>query len=330
MNASFQGKESDNLLDAPIIFIEPTNRCNLSCIMCPTNREMGRKKGRIDRATFQNVIDEVASEKPFLNFWGWGEPVLHPEIFAMIRYAADKGVKVRMSTNIEPLNGDGIKKLVDSGLYMVLIPMDGFSQEAHSAYRIGGNVEKVKDRIGLITLAKSTAQVETPFVTVLTLATKQAIPELDRLDSFCKEVSADAFMLKIPNLWRSGKSQVDELKLYQEFISENESFSRYHKTDNGNLQGPGGNCPFLDKNGTILWNGDITVCCYDHEGRYSFGNVNDDGGYTQALKSTLKSERWEQMSRKEFDICKKCDGAGPRTKITLYNNSLTMSDFAYL
>ena len=42
---------------------------------------MERSRGNVSEEEFRQVIDQIADEKPFLNFWGWGEPLLHPEIF---------------------------------------------------------------------------------------------------------------------------------------------------------------------------------------------------------------------------------------------------------
>lgn len=327
-------KEADrggNLLNSPILFIEPTNKCNLRCAACPSNREMERKKGWLDPNIFQNLIDEVEGESPFLNFWGWGESILHPEIFGMIRYAADHNVKVRMSSNIEPLKDRNIEQLVRSGLHMLLVPIDGFSQEAHSAYRIGGNVDIVKDKIHKISEMKRNLSKSLPYLVILTLATKQAISEMDEIIRFAHEANVDALMIKYPNLWRSKKNDDEVSRLYDQFISEDPQFSRYRLVDGGiELAGKDGPCPFLDKNGTILLNGDVTTCCYDHDGRYKVGNITDEGGYRGVLDSDNRKNMWTLMERKALDICKFCDASGPRTQIVIYNDQLQQSDFDHL
>lgn len=322
---------SPDFLQSPIIFIEPTNGCNLACEMCPTNREMQRGKGRISQDTFMQVVDEVGDSQPFLNFWGWGEPLLHPKIFEMTRYATDKGCKVRISSNIEPLMDAKVDELIESGLFMLLVPLDGITQEAHASYRVRGNVQKVKSKIEQISRRKKELKLEKPYLTVLTLVTKQSYPELDEIEGFCRATEVDALMLKLPNLWRTSKSNENAVELYNRFIMPDADFSRY-TTDvaTGELTSAKGSCPFLDKNGAVLWNGDVTTCCYDHDGKHVIGNVNDPGGYEGVLNSNKKVETWELMQARELDICSTCDANGPRTKVIILNNSLSESDFLYL
>ena len=43
------------------LYIESTNICNLSCIMCPTGRkEQVRKKGYMDFDLFKAIVDQMA------------------------------------------------------------------------------------------------------------------------------------------------------------------------------------------------------------------------------------------------------------------------------
>lgn len=323
-------RESAQFLNSPIVFLEPTNRCNLRCVMCPSNREMERQRGNLSEETFQQLVNELAGEQPFLNFWGWGEPILHPKIFPMIRYASDRGIKVRVSSNIEPLPDSQVETLLTSGLFMLMVPLDGISSASHESYRIGSHVDRVKYKIQLIAAQKRALNREQPYLTVLTLATKQAIPEIDQVISFCRESGVDALMIKFPNLWRTRKSDQEALALYRQFIAEESDYSRYQQSTSQEIVGHSGPCPFLDKNGAILWNGEVTTCCYDHEGSYSFGNINDPGGYQGVLESEAKQKRWETMEKRQLPICQSCDATGPRSHLIMFNTHLTQADFEFL
>ena len=323
--------ESQRFLHSPIVFIEPTNRCNLRCVMCPSNREMERSRGNVSEEEFRQVIDQIADEKPFLNFWGWGEPLLHPEIFSMIQYAAEKGIKVRVSSNIEPLPDSHIESLLSTGLFMLMIPLDGISKASHEVYRIGSHVEIVKRKIQLLAAKKHELGQELPYLTVLTLATKQAIPEMDEIVKFCQQANVDALMIKFPNLWRTQKSGQQVHDLYDQFISDDTEYSRYQQsTATEEVVACSGSCPFIDKNGVILWNGDVTVCCYDHDGRFSFGNINDPGGYEAVLESQARHEAWEHMGDRSLPICQSCDATGPRSKVIFFNPKIHQADFEFL
>ena len=77
--------------DFPIRFnIEPTNHCNLSCSMCP--RELNRPFGYMDVSLFQKIIDEsiLYGKRLIITINKDGEPLLHPELPKMVKYAKDK------------------------------------------------------------------------------------------------------------------------------------------------------------------------------------------------------------------------------------------------
>lgn len=325
--------ENKHFLNEPVIFIEQTNICNLRCPICPSNNEMTRSKGLMKRETFEKIIDELGGQKPFLNFWGWGEPFLHPEIFSLVKYASDAGVKVRLSTNLEKVHQNVVPNLVNSGLDTLLFSFDGFSQGVYGSYRVGGKVEHTKMMAREIIDFKMKSGIEKPYLVAITLITKSTLPELDDIVGYCHSVGVDAVLLKYPNLWRSGKSGKRALDLYQQFIIEDPAMSRYQAVNDDvresvepiNSTG----CLFHDKNGVILWNGDVTVCCYDHNGKHAFGNVSE-GGYKQVLTSPAKKDKWVNMETKQLDICRYCDASGPRTKTLIFNKNLKPSNLVYL
>ncbi|HHT9151318.1 MAG TPA: radical SAM protein, partial [Candidatus Wujingus californicus] len=86
----------------PIRFnIEPTNYCNLHCSMCP--RELNRPFGYMDFNLFQKVINEsiLYGKRLIITINKDGEPLLHPELPRMIKYANDKkaAYKINFYTN---------------------------------------------------------------------------------------------------------------------------------------------------------------------------------------------------------------------------------------
>lgn len=326
-------KENNRFLREPIIFIEPTNVCNLRCPICPSNNEMIRGRGFIKREVFEKVIDDIGNQNPFLNFWGWGEPFLHPEIFGLIKYASDAGVRVRLSTNLEKVNKTTIHNLLNSGLDTLIFSFDGFSQGVYGEYRVGGNIDHTKIIVKEIIDLKKKLGIEKPRLVATTLITKSVLPELNDIIEYCRNLGVDAVLLKYPNLWRSGKSERTVLELYKQFIVEDPAMSRYQAVVDNTQEGVESksftDCLFRDKNGVILWNGDVTVCCYDHDGKHVFGNV-QKGSYGQVLSSEAKEEKWAGMNAKQLDICRYCDASGPRTKIIIFNNNLDVNDLAYL
>jgi len=84
------------------IFMELTNMCNFNCIFCP-NDIMKRPKGMMNLRSAIKLIDEIANDNKknsftrpdlFLELHVMGEPLLHPDVFHIIKYAEEKGKKM--------------------------------------------------------------------------------------------------------------------------------------------------------------------------------------------------------------------------------------------
>jgi MoaA/NifB/PqqE/SkfB family radical SAM enzyme len=96
----------------PILQLEPTTACNLDCPFC-LRSSLNRSEGNISFDNFRQIIDKSRSR--YLTLHGWGEPLLHPDLPAMIRYAAGKKISVNFTTNATLLPGR-TDEILDAGL----------------------------------------------------------------------------------------------------------------------------------------------------------------------------------------------------------------------
>lgn len=124
--------------------IEATNACNLKCKMCPVPHDMSRPKQFIEFALFQKILDENPQLEFILPFQ-WGEPLLHKQIFEMIAYAHQHGIRTMMTTNGTLLTPEINRKILESGLTRLTFSVDGFG-ETYTAIR-GFNYEQLKANI---------------------------------------------------------------------------------------------------------------------------------------------------------------------------------------
>src|SRR3989337_2188137 len=119
----------------PIRFnIEPTNYCNLHCSMCP--RELNRPFGYMDISLFHKVIDEsiLYGKRLIITINKDGEPLLHPELPRMIKYAKDKkaAYKINFYTNGILLTEEKSLDLIKSGLDTIHISIDALTKETYN------------------------------------------------------------------------------------------------------------------------------------------------------------------------------------------------------
>lgn len=141
----------NNFLYPKSIYIQPTNQCNLRCKMCAVYGRPGYKEEKaqfIDFALYKKVIDEIKDKDITIAPTGGGEVFLSPDIFRMIRYAKDSGVKTTfIDTNGVLLDKDIIDKAVEIGIDIISVSIDAFSPESYSQVRRNENYHKIVDNV---------------------------------------------------------------------------------------------------------------------------------------------------------------------------------------
>ncbi|HXK62505.1 MAG TPA: radical SAM protein, partial [Acidobacteriota bacterium] len=134
--------------------LEPTFRCNLACPMCP---RFSSEDPQLDMtiATYERIL-EVMHLAHTVDFTGWGEPLLHPRIFEMIRAAKSKGCLTSMTSNGTALNERNCARLLESGLDRLAVSIDGVRPETYNSIRVGSDFQRVENN--LITLSRMIEQ----------------------------------------------------------------------------------------------------------------------------------------------------------------------------
>jgi radical SAM protein with 4Fe4S-binding SPASM domain len=78
------------------IYIEITNRCNLSCSFCHRSR---RSTGFMSPALFETILKAIRGFTTHLSLHVLGEPLLHPDLGLLLDSCHHHGLKVNLSTN---------------------------------------------------------------------------------------------------------------------------------------------------------------------------------------------------------------------------------------
>jgi pyruvate-formate lyase-activating enzyme len=84
--------------------VDISGACNLRCISCPRgNMPNQPPAGFMSAETFGRVLDKILREDPFtgvVTLYNWGEPLLNPELPAIVRLARERGVLTAISSNL--------------------------------------------------------------------------------------------------------------------------------------------------------------------------------------------------------------------------------------
>lgn len=119
------------IADFPLhLDIETTNNCNLRCPMCGRNW-MEEKIGYLDWELFKKIIDEgIKYHLPSIKLNYRREPLLHPDLSKMVKYAKEKGIlEVQSNTNGLLLNDQKAEELIEAGLDRIIFSFDGATKK---------------------------------------------------------------------------------------------------------------------------------------------------------------------------------------------------------
>lgn len=280
------------------ILIEPTNFCNYKCSFCPINRGLQRKKGYMSMETFKTIVDQIKGKKDYIYMNFAGEPTMNRNIWKFARYARDQGIKSMVSTNGSLLHTYTAEEILSSGLDRLLIAIDGASPETYINYRQSMSGKNyfldVIDNVRKLAKAKSEWQGESPIIQVQFVVFKQNEHEVQAMKDLCADLGVDALALKSAAMTFGRQAGVQsDTASYQ-----SEKYAR--------KKGRRVWCSWLWQ-GVVLWNGDVTTCCYDYEGEHVVGNFLTDGGFWKVWHSERFNKMRKAVLKGTPRLCQQCE-----------------------
>lgn len=121
-----------------LVFWETTRACPLSCVHCRASAIREPLPGELTTEQGERLIDQVASfgkPTPTMIFTG-GDPLLRADLFELMAYASDRGVRFAVSPAAsELLTRDALKRLKEAGAAAISLSLDGASAESHDSIR---------------------------------------------------------------------------------------------------------------------------------------------------------------------------------------------------
>jgi radical SAM protein with 4Fe4S-binding SPASM domain len=285
------------------ISIEPTTSCNLRCPECPSGlRSFTRPTGMLQRALFDNVIDQLSPTLNYLTFYFQGEPYLNPGFLPMVSYASSKGIYTATSTNAHYLKDDNARLTVESGLDRLIISLDGTTQETYQSYRIGGELEKVIEGAKNVIAWKKKLKSKTPHVVFQFLVVRPNEHQINDVHTLAKQIGVDQVVLKT--------AQIYDYQNGSDLIPTNQQYSRYQKNNDGSYSIRNkllNHCWKMWHSCVITWDGKVVPCCFDKDGQYVLGDLSKNS-FTEIWNGEKYFDFRQSLlrSRNEIEICKNC------------------------
>lgn len=295
---SFQHSVTKNsrVIGYPVeLVIDPSDICNLHCPLCPTGQgRSDRSKGKMSFDNFRRIIDELGAYLYRVDLHNWGEPLLNDELYRMISYARSHNIQVRVSSNLNIIDRLKAEKLVRSGLDVLIVSLDGASQETYAQYRVGGRFDKVISGIKMITKLKKELNVSKPFIIWQFLVMKHNEHEIPKAKSMTKELAVnqlDLFAIQCDmgrQIFWDDKTRIEKAASW---LPSDEEFCVYDLTT-GKRKNPPKTCNFLWVQSAINWNGSVSPCCALYDEKYDFGNA-----FTIGFKNIWNNDKYRQARK---------------------------------
>jgi MoaA/NifB/PqqE/SkfB family radical SAM enzyme len=275
------------------LWIEPTNRCNLRCVMCPVSLRTREDSGFMGMDAYRALIDEVSPYVTTVNLFLGGESLLHKDLFGMIRYARSNGITVRLNTNATLLNRKRGELLLDSGLDHLIFSFDGYNAQTYESIRINAHFEPTLQNIlGFLALKKERGQ-KRPYTVLQTIVVREGQRRADEERAFRARFDGlplDAFILREAHTWRGVFEETD----------------RFDPHAHSGRQVP---CPYIWSTLSVAWDGTVTPCCLDTWADYPLGRVGE-----KPLLEIWNGEPMRALRRKlvagqngDISLCAECD-----------------------
>ena len=176
------------------VYVEPTVSCNLDCITCFRN-EWDQPLGRMQDATFASVLEglQQMDPRPSVYFGGIGEPLFHPSTLDWIEQAKALGVKVELITNGTILNEKTARRLIDSGLDMLWVSLDGASEETYADVRLGAELPRILRNLRRFVKMRPAKHYPKPELGIAFVAMKRNIADLPKVIRLGKSLKTRHF-----------------------------------------------------------------------------------------------------------------------------------------
>lgn len=272
------------------LWIEPSNACNLECITCPSKNST-RQKGFMSPDLFTEIMGH-AKNKPVIYLFVAGEPLLHPDIFTMIRIAKKHGASPALFTNAALLNRSKAEDLLKAEPDWLGFSFDGYEKAVYEKIRKNSNFTSTFANIEFFLKLKRKLGKTKPFTCLSLIEPHQfaGVTNPERKKEFKKklmDMGLDQFDVSLPHTW-AGK--------IGDFSNQKKKRKRSRTR-----------CPAPWTSLSILWDGRVVPCCFDINAEYVAGDL---------TKNTLE-EIWnglpmQKLRRKigrgqpGFSLCSSC------------------------
>jgi len=198
-----------------VVQIEVTSRCETGCVFCPHDALSGRwVEGDLPLDLYREKIVPHLGLFDLVYLQGWGEPMLHPNLWDMLSLAQEKGCKTGFTTNGAYLQDDQNKRLVELGVDMISVSFAGTAASVHESLRTHSDFSRLCQNFENLAKLKQQHGCDKPWLELHFLMTRANLDEFPPLVELAASLGADEVVAT--NLTYSPSLALDRMHIFGE------------------------------------------------------------------------------------------------------------------
>lgn len=184
------------VFDLAKVYVEPTNRCNLTCRTCVRNA-WDAPTGFMAPEVFGAVLAGLRElpRPPSVFFGGFGEPLAHPEILPMVARARAAGASVELITNGILLDDPVRRALVTHGLERIWVSLDGATPEGYQDVRLGDELPRILENLRALRGLREASAGASPRLGLVFVAMRRNLSQLPAVVRLGRELGMDRLLV---------------------------------------------------------------------------------------------------------------------------------------
>lgn len=193
--------------------IEVTSRCGTGCIFCPHDALIDRwVEGDLPLQLYKEKIAPHLDWFDLVYLQGWGEPMLHPNLWEMVNLATQKGCCTGFTTNGARLSDENNHRLIDLQVNMISVSFAGPAAQMHQSLRTNSDFTVLcRNFENLVNLKKQMGVVH-PWLELHFLMTRANMKEFPYMVELAASLGADEVVAT--NLTYSPSSSLDRQHVF--------------------------------------------------------------------------------------------------------------------
>jgi radical SAM protein with 4Fe4S-binding SPASM domain len=295
-------------LDFPrTLQIQTQSFCNGRCLMCPYPTVSQKlEQGKMDWELFKKIADEAATQ-PLLAtalFELHNEPLLDKRTFECIKYikSINPNKRCAIVTNGELLDRFSPEDIAQSNIDNISVSLNAHSKEVYERINIGLDYDRVMKNINRLLSNETTRRK----ITLSFVATEENAGDVyEATRDWQKRGVNTRVIAEIAN--RGGAlNRYDKLRLKTTYRGTPLAARLWRRLMVAAGKVVGCHLPFYQM--SVLFNGDVIICCHDWNRATVVGNARES-----SLKEIWNSPRMNEIRRlmlkksyQQLDSCRDC------------------------